>query len=265
MSSAAKAKSSRNPSRSSSTRKAPPRRLSHRSAPSYARPKFPVLINIYDLLSEITLASLLWPMGLSLLHTGVVLQTREYAYGATASDLHNQTGVFWTRPRLEPPGGTFRHAHLQGFTYLSAAEFDTVIREASAKIIGAEYDLLRTNCNHFTDYLCRVLTGHDMPPWINRAARMGVIFPCLVPSEWVNPPDVETVEGQLVGSERDDDSTEDERVGMLWSERQYERRKVHNSLRDETARGGKKNRASERNAAGRQLPKIEQAAEERLI
>lgn len=56
---------------------------------------------------------------------------------------------------------------------------------------GTSYDLLRRNCNTFSDELCMLLTGRRTPGWINRAAAVGTALPCLVPEEWIEPPTVE--------------------------------------------------------------------------
>lgn len=48
---------------------------------------------------------------------------------------------------------------------------------------GTAYDLLRRNCNTFSDELCMLLTGRRTPGWINRAAAVGSALPCLVPNE----------------------------------------------------------------------------------
>ena len=152
-----------------------------------SRPKLPVYINIYDLMPPSTLSNVLWPLGLSLLHTGIVLLDREYAYGATTlnNPSQQQTGIFYTSPLTLPPGGTHRLTHLQGFTYLSAKEIEQLLHDASTQFIGDNYNLLTNNCNHFTSYMCKVLTGQEMPSWVNRAARIGVVLPCLVPREWI--------------------------------------------------------------------------------
>ncbi|MCJ1417984.1 hypothetical protein MMC32_004329 [Xylographa parallela] len=152
-----------------------------------SRPKLPVYINVYDLIPSGTLSNILWPLGLSLLHTGVVLLDREYAYGATTSNnpWQPQTGIFHTPPLTLPPGGTHRLTHLQGFTYLSAKEIEQLLRDASTQFIGENYNLLTNNCNHFTSYMCKILTGQVAPSWVNRASRIGVVLPCLVPKEWI--------------------------------------------------------------------------------
>lgn len=60
-----------------------------------------------------------------------------------------------------------------------------------------------------------------MPAWVNRAAGIGIALPCVVPKEWLAPPDWETADGDLVHDEgeeleEDEDGDEDdERRAML--------------------------------------------------
>lgn len=63
--------------------------------------------------------------------------------------------------------------------------------KASDEFLGPTYNLLTRNCNHFTSYLCEKLTGKPAPRYINRAAGIGVTIPCIVPAEWVEPPECE--------------------------------------------------------------------------
>ncbi len=58
--------------------------------------------------------------------------------------------------------------------------------------------MLSRNCNHFTSYLCEKLTGKPAPTWLNRAAGIGLALPCVVPKEWIEPPDHDTAEGELL-------------------------------------------------------------------
>lgn len=158
------------------------------------------------------LSSVLWTVGASLLHSGVVINGKEYAYGG--HDKRGMTGVYWTKPKAEPPGGTFKCEILQGFTISAQAEIDTIIREASEEFQGTSYNLLTRNCNHFTQYLCEKLTGQPGPGWLNRAASIGVALPCVVPKEWIAPPDFETADGELL-CEDDDHNDSHERSRML--------------------------------------------------
>jgi hypothetical protein len=121
------------------------------------------------------------------------------------------TGVYYTPPKTVPPGGTFKCEILHGFTMRPANEIEAIIKEASDVFQGTSYNLLSKNCNHFTAYLCEKLTGRPGPNWLNRAASIGVALPCVVPKEWIAPPDFETAEGELV----DDDDDSHERSRML--------------------------------------------------
>lgn len=149
---------------------------------------------------------------------------REYAFGG--HDRRSMSGVYWTRPGQEPPGGSFRCELLQGFTFRSDLEIESVIKAVAHKFQGTSYNLLSCNCNHFTSYLCEQLTGKAPPSWLNRAASIGVAFPCVVPRDWISPPDHDTADGELL--EEDDD---DERSSML----QHEARTFHGNFMDSGA------------------------------
>lgn len=156
------------------------------------------------------MSSILWTLGTSLLHTGVVVNGKEYAYGG--HDKHGLTGVYWTKPKTEPPGGTFRGEILHGFTLATEEEIAATLQAASEEFLGPSYNLLTKNCNHFTSYLCEKLTGSASPAWLNRAARIGVAFPCVVPRDWIEPPEYDTADGELL---EDEDYDLDERSRML--------------------------------------------------
>lgn len=91
--------------------------------------KTPVHINVYDLLPPGRLSNILWTFGTGLLHTGVVIGDKEYAFGG--HDLEAVTGVYSTKPRTTPPGGTFRTEVLHGFTYMGEEEREGVIKDVS--------------------------------------------------------------------------------------------------------------------------------------
>lgn len=109
--------------------------------------------------------------------------------------------------------------------------------------------------------MCKVLTGREMPAWINRAARVGTALPCLVPKEWASA--AETYEaggaseynqlttqsgrGAAYGTtldsetEDDEDEDEDERAGILWHGRRRppQQRYYDDPEEEERARGGR--------------------------
>lgn len=106
--------------------KMPPRDLPPRSSGRSLK-KTKVIINVYDLLPPGRLSSFVWTIGCGLLHSGVVINEREYAFGG--HDRRGLTGVYWTKPKTEPPGGTFRSEILHGFTYASDEEIEDIVRE----------------------------------------------------------------------------------------------------------------------------------------
>ncbi|KAI1810583.1 DUF862-domain-containing protein [Poronia punctata] len=238
-------------------------RPSHRSTLSLTRTE--IIINVYDLLPPGRLSSVLWTFGTSLLHSGVVINGKEYAYGG--HDERGVTGVYWTQPKTEPPGGTFRTEIPHGLTFATQAEIDSIIQRASVEFDGAGYNILTRNCNHFTSYLCEKLTGRPGPGWLNRAAAIGVALPCVVPQQWVVPPDFEMADGELL--EGDSDSDADEGSSML---RQQPRRTLNtleeDDWSDEDSSSPQQDRRKKtkgkqkdvtRDTSGRRLPPAERA------
>jgi hypothetical protein len=200
------------------------------------------------------LSTALWTLGGSLLHSGVVIRGREYAYGG--HNRRNTTGVYYTKPQFEPPGGTFRCSILQGFTFRPVEEVERIIKAVSEEFLGERYNLLTNNCNHFTSALCERLTGKAAPGWLNRAASVGLALPCVVPKEWVSPPECETAEGELLEEEDEEDG---EGAAMLGSERRRQQREARSegSLEDEEAGSSL--------AGGRRLFKKDETPPPRLV
>jgi hypothetical protein len=108
-----------------------PSRSSARTTNSTLK-KTEVLINVYDLLPPGRLSTTLWFIGAGLLHTGVSINDREYAFGG--HDRPGTTGVYWTKPRTDPPGGTWRCEILHGFTYATTEEIEAIVREVNIHI-----------------------------------------------------------------------------------------------------------------------------------
>ena len=262
----------------------PTRSHSHRSTLSLQKTE--VVIHVYDLLpvwqyyspkaallpstglliplilQPGRISSTLWFLGTSLLHSSVVINGKEYAYGG--HDRHNVTGVYWTKPKTEPPGGTFKCEILHGFTLASQAEIDGIIRDASEEFLGTAYNLLTKNCNHFTSYLCQKLTGRPGPGWLNRAASIGVALPCVVPRDWIEAPDFETNDGDLL--DVDDHADESSRMLRTSDEQprlvgQPDRQSSFDWESEEERRSGGsgKGKAPARDSAGRTLPAAERA------
>jgi len=63
----------------------------------------------------------------------VVINDREYAFGG--HDKRGVTGVYWMKPRTEPPGGTFRCQVLHGWAYATEEEINRIILDVSGSAV----------------------------------------------------------------------------------------------------------------------------------
>ncbi|KAF0484863.1 DUF862-domain-containing protein [Gigaspora margarita] len=143
--------------------------------PLFRDQKTPVYINVYDMLPKGKIADIGYMFGIGVFHSGVEVYDKEYNFGGHDFD---STGVFIMRPRIGPPNLTFKESVFMGHTSLSKEEVKNVIEELSKEWSGNSYNLLTRNCNHFTSDLCNILVGKPAPNWINRAAKLGTLFPC---------------------------------------------------------------------------------------
>lgn len=231
----------------------------HRSTLSLQKTE--ITIHVYDLLPPGRISSVLWTVGASLLHSGVVINGREYAYGG--HEKGGVTGVYWTKPKTEPPGGRFRCEILHGFTLATHDDIDATLRAASDEFLGPSYNLLTKNCNHFTSYLCQKLTGNPGPGWLNRAASIGVALPCVVPRDWVEPPEYDTADGELLGDADDHADEHSHMLGQsqlhLLSDGADGEAAEWDSDEEHRREGRAKGKQVVRDAAGRQLPAAERA------
>ncbi|EMR09554.1 hypothetical protein PNEG_02140 [Pneumocystis murina B123] len=149
-----------------------------------------ISINIYDLLPEGTISNIAWMLGIGIYHSGLVIGDKEYAYGGHS--LENVSGIYTTVPRTIPPGGRFRTSIKYGSIIIMPDEVEEIICDIGKEFQGLSYNLLTSrNCNHFTSHLLYRLTSLSTPKWLNRAAAIGVAFPYMVPSGWIEPPTVE--------------------------------------------------------------------------
>jgi hypothetical protein len=158
---------------STSTPRPPPRLPQPHAASSSS----PVFLNVYDVTAANGYAR--W-LGLGVYHSGVQVHGVEYAYGAHEGA---GSGIFEVSPR-RCPGYAFREAVLVGSTELTRAEVRALMAELARDFPGDAYNLVSRNCNHFCDAACRRLVAGRarIPRWVNRLAKIGVAFTCVIPS-----------------------------------------------------------------------------------
>ncbi|KAG2205935.1 hypothetical protein INT46_002226 [Mucor plumbeus] len=157
-----------------------------------------IVLNVYDMLQPGFITNFGYFLGIGIYHSGIEIGEHEYCFGG--HDYENVTGVFMVKPRIGPQGLLFKQSINMGYTNLSQQQVDKVLQEISKEYVGTSYKLLTRNCNHFSEDLCKRLTGKQAPGWVNRAAKLGTMFPCVIPTEWVEPPDATAIKSETSGS-----------------------------------------------------------------
>ncbi|KAK3428960.1 hypothetical protein EUGRSUZ_E00380 [Eucalyptus grandis] len=138
------------------------------------RDRSDLFLNVYDLTP---INNYLYWFGLGIFHSGIEAHGLEYAFGAHE---YPSSGVFEVEPK-GCPGFIFRRSLLLGSTNMSRSEFQSFMEHLCKKYHGDTYHLIAKNCNHFTDDVCKELTGKSIPGWVNRLAWLGSFFNCLLP------------------------------------------------------------------------------------
>jgi len=149
----------------------------------YLRPEeaVPVYCNVYDLAwgqddkdgKKKKVNSGLPGMGFGIYHSGIEVYGREISFGYSDDGC---TGVFEVPSRCAGgvmPRITFKEAITMGYINRSRHEVDHLLSRLAEKYRGDTYDLVRRNCNHFSNELCVCLTGKKIPAYINRPANVG--------------------------------------------------------------------------------------------
>ncbi|KAK6130963.1 hypothetical protein DH2020_035289 [Rehmannia glutinosa] len=141
---------------------------------SYGAKNTPVYLNVYDLTP---MNGYVYWAGLGIFHSGVEVHGVEYAFGAHD---FSSSGVFEVEPR-QCPGFQFRKSIFVGTTSLDATQVREFMERQAARYNGDTYHLIVKNCNHFCKDICYKLTGKRIPKWVNRLAKLGSIFNCVLP------------------------------------------------------------------------------------
>nr|XP_004238234.1 deSI-like protein At4g17486 [Solanum lycopersicum] len=134
----------------------------------------PVCLNVYDLTP---MNNYVYWAGFGIFHSGVEVHGVEYAFGAHD---YPTSGVFEVEPR-KCPGFKFRKSILVGTTKLDPNQVREFIEHQAAAYNGDSYHLIVKNCNHFCKDICHKLTGKKIPKWVNRLAKLGSAFNCMLP------------------------------------------------------------------------------------
>ena len=130
-----------------------------------------VVLNVYRMNAG---AEWLESLGIGLYHSGLEVHGKEWTFSSG--------GVFSHAPR-EPGMVQFSHAVVIGEVRLSSKQVEDAVSRLRADYAGSSYNLLKKNCNVFANDLSMALTGKAVPGYVNRLARLGACFSCLLPNE----------------------------------------------------------------------------------
>jgi hypothetical protein len=129
-----------------------------------------IFLNVYDL-SPVN--DFLYFAGMGLHHSGVEIMGSEYSFASGA-------GIFESSPKLAP-GAKFREQIELGSYEGGQAELKTALSVLRDDYGPDDYNLIRKNCNHFSNALIWKLMNKAMPGHVNRLADIGMCFSCLIP------------------------------------------------------------------------------------
>jgi len=170
-----------------------------------------VRVHVYDLNDGYN--DYAYHLGLGIHHSAVEVYGREYAFGY--HDEATVTGVFDIRPRSAPPPAKFRETIEFGEIASSRDEVEEKLSALRKKFTGPSYDLLKRNCNTFTEEFVKALTGREVPGYVNRLATLGSVAhdfaPCLLPRSVVG--DVRTLPASRAENGDGESAQEDEGSG----------------------------------------------------
>mmetsp|Transcript_45723 Transcript_45723/g.130519 ORF Transcript_45723/g.130519 Transcript_45723/m.130519 type:complete len:244 (-) Transcript_45723:236-967(-) len=133
----------------------------------------PVTVHIYDMGTDPEVQALnrvLRVLGAGAFHCGVEVYGREWSFRGKREG--SGTGVFNCRPR-SCEGHSYLESQYMGRSTLSEAEVRKLIDALEAEWPGEGYDLLKRNCCHFVDALCKCLGVGSIPEWITNLAGTG--------------------------------------------------------------------------------------------
>ena len=128
-----------------------------------------ILLNVYDLSASngACFNDALNPLGLGFYHSGVELSGLEYEYSFSTF------GIQRSKPRL-PQFGRLREQINMGTFVGTLQDINVIINRLTEDgFKGTQYDVIRNNCNAFSERFCVELVGKSIPAWVNRAASIG--------------------------------------------------------------------------------------------
>jgi len=132
-----------------------------------------VTLHIYDvagMASAQKLNGVFRAFGMGVFHAGVEVFNQEWSFGS--ADNEDGSGVFNCVPR-SCEAHVYREAVPMGRTTLTESQVYSLLSVLAGEWPALDYDVLRHNCCHFSDELCRRLGVGPMPAWVRNLASAG--------------------------------------------------------------------------------------------
>ncbi|KAL0237367.1 hypothetical protein PCE1_000764 [Barthelona sp. PCE] len=98
-------------------------------------------------------------------HSSVVFSNLEFFFGGGMPGNTGIAGISWAEPGCSQFGTPIKKLTI-GFTEVPLELFLEFLRESSDCWQPNDYDLIRKNCNHFSQDAIAFLTGQDIPKHI---------------------------------------------------------------------------------------------------
>jgi len=130
-----------------------------------------VVLHIYDVADAAALHianGCLHALGVGIFHVGVEVYGWEWSYGFTDAG----SGVFASLPAT-CKARKYRQPISLGRTRFSLEEVEVLLRELRREWHGSHYNLVRKNCIHFSETLCKLLLVGGLPKWVCNLVNVG--------------------------------------------------------------------------------------------
>lgn len=132
----------------------------------------PITLHVYDaggteMVKNVN--SFLREFGTGAFHSAVEVYGKEWSFGFTHD---GSSGIFCCPPR-RCKTHSYREALSLGDTSLSQNEVEELLAKLALDWRGAQYDVLRRNCTHFSEEFCRHLGVGPCPDWVGNIALAG--------------------------------------------------------------------------------------------
>ena len=131
-----------------------------------------VILKVYDLNS---MNECLRFIGMGGYHSTIEIYNEEYSFGPVHGIFANYVKRDHTLP--------LRESIILGITNKSHSEIRDILNDMKNDFNIDSYDILKNNCNHFTDELSMILLDKFIPKYVNRLALICNCVPCIVPKK----------------------------------------------------------------------------------